>query len=51
MPFEIANEPPEPTETIPLSKLRRDATKTADTICRFKRESIKNNVFKSRNLM
>ena len=31
-PFEIVNEPQEPAETITLSKPRRDAAKTADTI-------------------
>ena len=34
VPFEIANEPPEPAETKALSKPRRDAAKTADTISR-----------------
>ena len=34
VPFEIANEPSEPAETIALSKPRCDAAKTADTICR-----------------
>ena len=34
MPFETVNEPPEPTETIALSKPRRDDAKTADTIRR-----------------
>ena len=33
-PFETANEPQEPAETIALSKPRRDAAKTADTIRR-----------------
>ena len=32
--FKIASEPPEPAETIALSKPRRDAAKTADTIRR-----------------
>ena len=34
VPFEIANEPSEPAETIALSKPRRDAARTADTIRR-----------------
>ena len=42
VPFEISNEPPEPAETIALSKPRREATKAG---------SVKNAVFKSRNLM
>ena len=32
VPFEIANEPPEPAEKKALSKPRRDVAKTADTI-------------------
>ena len=34
VPFEIANEPPEPAETIALSNPRRNAAKTSDTIRR-----------------
>ena len=34
VPIEIANKPPEPAETIALSKPRSDAAKTADTIRR-----------------
>ena len=34
VPFEIANEPSEPAETIALSKPRCDAARTADTIRR-----------------
>ena len=32
--FEIASEPPEPAETIALSKPHRDAAKSVDTIRR-----------------
>ena len=32
VPFEIANEPPEPAETIALSGSRHDAIKIADAI-------------------
>ena len=42
VPFEISNEPPEPAETIALSKPRREVTKAG---------SVKNAVFKSSNLM
>ena len=46
----MANERPEPAETIALSEPRRDAAKTADTICRMITSSIQKGQCKERCL-